>query len=115
MAVEQYRQYIQQLLTEKVQRSALNNYTECEFEKQLIFDLQRDRYQLMHVGWTEREMRNYGCVLHLAIKDGKIWIHQDGTEDGIANALLELGVPKQDIVLAFYPPSMRKYTEFAIQ
>jgi len=25
-----------------------------------------------------------------------------------------LGIPKEDIVLAFHAPSMRKYTEFAI-
>ena len=113
MAVEQYRQYIQQLLTEKVQRTA-HNLRKSRVEKQLIFDVQRDRYQLVHVGWTERESRNYGCLLHLDIKDGKIWIHHDGTEEGIADRLVALGVPKQDIVLAFLPPSMRKYSDFAV-
>ena len=41
----------------------------------------------------------YGPVLHLDIIDNKIWIQQDGTEVGIANELVELGVPKQDIIL----------------
>lgn len=35
------------------------------------------------------------------------------TEEGIANELLRKGVPKEDIVLAFHPPDVRKYTEFA--
>ena len=107
-----YRQYIQQLLHEKIQRTA-NNTVPPLFEKQLIFDTERDHYQLVHVGWTWQEYRNYGCVLHLDIKDEKIWIQHDGTEEGIANALVALGVPKEDIVLAFHAPSMRQYTGFA--
>ncbi|MGC1305871.1 MAG: element excision factor XisI family protein [Phormidesmis sp.] len=51
--------------------------------------------------------------MHLDIKDGKIWIQHDGTEAGIATQLLELGVPANDIVLAFHSPNMRKFTEFA--
>lgn len=46
--------------------------------------------------------------------NGKLWIQHDGTEDGIANRLVELGVPKSDIVLAFHPPYKRPYTDFAI-
>lgn len=46
------------------------------------------------------------------ITAGKIWIQYDGTEVGIANQLVELGVPKQDIILAFHKPSVRKYTDF---
>ncbi len=46
--------------------------------------------------------------------DHKIWIQQDGSDVGIANELVELGVPNQDIVLGFDPPMMRKLSEFAI-
>jgi hypothetical protein len=53
-------------------------------------------------------------VRHLDSVAGKIWIQQDGTEVGIANQLVELGVPKSDIVLGFNPPMMREYTEFAV-
>lgn len=54
-------------------------------------------------------------MLHVNIKDEKIWIQHDGTERGITNDLLELGVPKHDIVLAFQSPARRKYTDFAVQ
>ena len=53
-------------------------------------------------------------MLHLDIIDGKIGIQHDGTDIGIADELVALGVPKQDIVLAFHAPSMRKHTEFAV-
>jgi hypothetical protein len=48
------------------------------------------------------------------IRDEKIWIQHDGTEGGIANELVERGVPKQDIVLAFHSPFKRQFTEFAV-
>jgi hypothetical protein len=111
MAVEHYRQLIQDLLTERVQRSA-QSPTPSLVEKQLIFDPKRDHYQLVHVGWKPNGRRNYGCVLHLDIKDDKIWIQHDGTEVGIANLLVERGVPRQDIVLAFLDPFMRQYSAF---
>jgi hypothetical protein len=56
----------------------------------------------------------YGCVIHVDIKDGKIWIQRDRTEVGVANELVNAGFPKQDIVLAFKAPYKRKFTEFAV-
>ena len=35
------------------------------------------------------------------------------TEADIVDSLVERGVPPEDIVLAFHPPEMRHYTEFA--
>ncbi|MEH1911999.1 MAG: XisI protein [Nostoc sp.] len=107
--LEQYRGYIQQSLAEYASRSS----SKSEIEKQVIFDTIHDHYQLVYVGWKNRR-RQYGCVLHLDIKDGKIWIQYDGTEIGIANELVKLGVPKEDIVLAFNEPLVRQYTGFAV-
>ncbi len=82
-------------------------------QAEIIFDTERDRYQLVYVGWRDSK-RVYGVVLHVDIIDGKIWVQQDGTEVGIANKLVELGVSKQDIVLGIDPPKMRQYTDFAV-
>jgi XisI protein len=46
--------------------------------------------------------------------DGKVWIQMDGTEDGIAQELIQSGIPKEDIVLGFHEPSIRPYTGFAV-
>ncbi|MGB3494916.1 MAG: XisI protein [Elainellaceae cyanobacterium] len=107
--VTDYRQLVQELL------EAYSNidFSNPDLETEVIFDTQRDRYQIVHVGWSNKR-RVYGCVLHLDIKDGKIWIQHDGTEGGIANELLERGVPKHDIVLGFHSPFKRQYTEFAV-
>jgi XisI protein len=46
--------------------------------------------------------------------DEKFWVQHDGTEDAIADQLVEKGVPKKDIVLAYHAPYVRQYTEFAL-
>ncbi len=110
-SVAKYRQYIQMLLTERAQRSNLGKDAE-EYEIETLFDTDRDHYQLLHVGWS-RNHRSFSCILHLDIRGNKIWIQHDGTEEGIANPLVDLGVPKEDIVLAFHEPGVRQYTGFA--
>ena len=109
-SINQYRQYIQNILLEKSQRSSKNKIS-SEYEVQTIFDTERDHYQLLRVGWRNNK-RDFGCVLHLDIKDDKIWIQHDSTDTGIANQLLEMGVPKEDIVLAFHEPEVRQFTGF---
>jgi hypothetical protein len=52
-------------------------------------------------------------TVYVRIRDHKFWIEEDLTEDGIANDLVQAGVPPEDIVLAFHEPKMRQYTDFA--
>ncbi len=105
-----YRQYIQDLLTQRANRRSPHDPVVSE----TIFDPISDRYQLVNVGWKDSTTRIYGCILHVDIKDGKIWVQHDGTEEAIADQLVALGVPKQEIVLAYYAPYVRQYTEFAL-
>ncbi|NES80693.1 MAG: hypothetical protein F6K10_04420 [Moorea sp. SIO2B7] len=77
------------------------------------FDNERDQYLWFQVGWTPEE-RIKGISVHIRLKNKKIYIEEDWTEEGIANKLLREGVPKEDIVLAFHDPETRKLTELAI-
>jgi hypothetical protein len=67
----------------------------------------------MSAGWNGRH-RIHGCVLHVDIKNGKIWIQHDGTEEGIANRLVKSGVFREDVVLAFHTPFKHRFTDFAV-
>ena len=106
--LDQYRQYIQTV----IKRHAMHKPAFGEVELQTIFDNEHNHYQLVHAGWNKNH-RNYGCLMHMDIKNDKIWIQYDGTESGVANELVELGVPKSDIVLAYHPVYKRPYTTFA--
>lgn len=82
-------------------------------QPQLIIDEKNERYLLIEMGWQEQR-RIYGVLIHMDIVDGKIWIQQDGTEDGVASELVLLGIPKQQIVLGFKSENRRRITEFAV-
>jgi hypothetical protein len=106
--LDTYRNYVQETIRKYASHRTSNENVDVE----TIFDTDRDHYQLVYAGWRDFH-RIYGCVLHVDIKNGKIWIQHDGTEGGIANELVDLGVPKEDIVLAFHAPFKRPYTGFA--
>ena len=103
-----YSKIIQQIL-HKHSGNDFANGTEI----QLLFDTIRHHYQVLHIGWKEQK-RVYGVIIHVDIIDDKIWIQRDGTEVGIANELLAVGIPKEKIVLAFKSPFKRQFTDFAI-
>jgi hypothetical protein len=107
--VDDYRRLVQNILTEHSQFKASNE----DVEAQTIFDAERDHYQLVHTGWSNKR-RVYGCVIHIDIKNDKIWIQHDGTEGGVALELEQRSVPKKDIVLAFQSPFKRQFTEYAV-
>jgi hypothetical protein len=48
------------------------------------------------------------------IIDDKVWIQYDGTSQPVAEALLEAGILREDIVLGFHPDELRQYTGFAV-
>lgn len=103
-----YSKIIQEILT---QHSVNDGHFGTEI--QLIFDAKRHHYQILNIGWKEQQ-RIYGAIVHVDLKDDKIWIQRDGTEIGIANQLIAAGVPKQDIVLGFQAPYKRSLTDFAV-
>jgi hypothetical protein len=71
-----------------------------------------DRLQLLMRSSTYDRIN--GITTYVRIRDSKFWIEEDWTEEGIANELINAGVPKEDIVLAFHNPKMRSHTEFAV-
>ena len=79
----------------------------------VVFDDERGHYMLITRGW-ECEHRVKNLFLYVRIHDGKFWVEEDWSEDGIANHLLKAGVPKDKIVLAFQPPKTREMGEFAL-
>jgi XisI protein len=106
--LDKYRQIIEKVLSDY----AAVPYVHGEFKSEILFDRQRDRYALINVGWNN-ERRVHGCILHLDIIEGKIWIQRDGTESGIALDLEQAGVPREDIVLGFREAFLRPHTGYA--
>ncbi len=110
---EQYASVVKQLLEDHAAyRSRAYQQAKTDERSITLYDDLQNRYALIDLGWYEGK---YGRKLVglLELIHNKVWIHQDDTEDGIANELVELGIPGSSIVLAFTRPEMRSHTGFA--
>lgn len=106
--LDTWRDVLERILTEH----AAIPYANGDVQTAAVFDRERDRYLLIDLGWKGGQ-RVHGALVHVDIVEGRFWIQHDGTENGVANDLVDAGVPRDRIVLAFHPPALRGLTGFA--
>jgi hypothetical protein len=106
--VAHYREIVRRL----VEEYASYKPSHGQIETEAIADHDKGHYEVMHVGW-DGTRRVHGCVVHIDIIDGKVWIQYDGTNRAVADELIEAGIPRDDIVLGFQPARVRPLTGFA--
>ena len=109
--ITQFRQailsVIEDYIAEQTKQTSLN-----EVQYQPIIDNEHHRYQLLTVGWHNRQ-RIHSLIFHMDIINDKIWIQNDNLEYSVAERLVDRGISKKDIVLAYFSPSHRAFTEYA--
>ncbi|MFN5872477.1 MAG: XisI protein [Aphanizomenon sp.] len=99
-----YRELIKKILTE---------YDQLVHQSPDYDSETHDHYLWLTVDWQE-DKRLKSTHIHVRIKNNKIYIEEEWTQEGITTELLREGVPKEDIVSAFHDPETRKFTEFAV-
>jgi len=106
--LNRYREIIEQTLTE------IANYIpqDSQSPHKTVFDRHADSYALIEVGWAENQ-RIHQFIIHLEIINGKVWVQADNTDMNVTRELERAGIPKNDIVLGFQPPTVRRYTDYA--
>jgi hypothetical protein len=107
--LDTYRQCIEKVLCDYAQLP----YAYGEVKREVVSDRHGDHYLLLAVGWDGAQ-RVHGSIVHIDIINDKVWIQRDGTEHGIAEDLVAAGIPRDHIVLAFRPPDLRQYTDYAV-
>jgi hypothetical protein len=93
-----YREIVKQV----IERYSKLRPSHGDIRLDTVFDDTQNRYALMQVGW-DRGGRIRGNLIYVTLQDGKVYIEYDGIETGIADNLMEKGIPEEDIVLAFVP------------
>lgn len=88
-------------------------YVNTNLKNRAAYDHENKQYLIISEGWQNNQ-HFHSCLIHIEIINDKIWIQCDNTEAGIANELVASGIPKEDIVLGFHEPNVRKYTGFAV-
>ena len=107
--IEKYQQVIKGILDEFIATMSAN----LEEEVFLVEDKINKNYLIYHNAWRQSS-RSYGCILHVRIKNEKVYVEYDGTDQAFADIFVAAGIPKEDIVLAFHAPAKRPYTGFAV-
>jgi hypothetical protein len=112
--LEQYRTIIKNVLTRYYDMTIAQRHFQegSELSDRLAFDEQRDQYLWFRFGWDDKKLVQH-IIMYLSIKNGKGWVEQDLTDPCVVDALLEAGIPTNDIVLGLHPPRKRALTEFA--
>ncbi len=106
--IENYREIVRALIQDYAQYHPSHG----EIQIEVIFDESNDHYALVYAGWNP-PYRIHGSVIHIDIREGKVIIQHDGTEDAIAERLVDAGIPRDAIVLAYLSPRIRALTDFA--
>ncbi len=80
---------------------------------QIIADKTNHHYLLLRLGWANQKHIHF-CPFQFDIKNNKIWIQVNNTETMVADELMNRGIEKSDIVLAFHREDMRQFTGFSV-
>jgi hypothetical protein len=95
-----------QIITELILKYAQFRPSHGDIRLDPVLDEKRNHYALMQVGW-DRGKRVRGNLIYITLKQEKVYIEYDGTEMGITEELINMGIPEQDIVLAFQAPEIK--------
>ncbi len=107
--VTQYQNAIIALLEEY---AAIKPKNMPDIEQEVLADRKRNHFALIRLGWDDGRFV-YHCVMHFDLKDEKVWLQQNWTDQNLADELIAKGVDRQDIVLGFVPPYARAHTGYA--
>ena len=109
MVSMKYQEIVRNLILEHAQHKPKHG----DIEVRAIIDEEQGIYLVQQTGW-QNQRRVHGTSVHIDLIGDKVWVQHDGTRDGVANELVEAGIPKEDIVIGFRPPHIRPATGFAV-
>lgn len=99
--LKKYRKIIAEILNKTASRGS----SVGQIDEYVVCDDKTDNYLLLNVGWHPSGRRQQGIPIHIRIKNGKVWVEWDGTDQEIVQQLIDGGIPEKDIVLGFEKPA----------
>jgi hypothetical protein len=107
--LNRYRQMVRNLIEEYASyKPAYGNIS-----TQAVIDREQDHYEVSQTGWNG-DRRIHGSIIHIDIRDGKVWIEYNGTDARLGEELAAAGIPRNDIVLGFQPEELRSLSGFGV-
>ena len=106
--IERYREIVCRLIDEYASYKPAHG----DIRTEAVVDREHDHYEVMQVGWNAGR-RVHGSIIHIDIRDGKVWIEHNGTDARLGEELVAAGIPRNDVVLGFQPPDVRPLTSYS--
>lgn len=104
--VDRFRTIIQRVLVSIADDRSSNQDVSTE----ILLDREHDNYMVLQLGWRGSK-RIQDVIALIRIREGKILIEEDWTEEGIISFLEQAGVQEAQILLAFNPPFLTEMME----
>ncbi|MBC8230114.1 XisI protein [bacterium] len=104
---EEYKETIKQLILDYAKIKPAYG----DIDREVVFDEERGHYEILSIGW-EGKKRIHSAVIHIDIKDSKVWLQKNSTDLEVAEELVEAGIPREQIVLGSVLPQSRKLTKY---
>jgi XisI protein len=95
--IEKYRQILESVVKRHAQFQPANG----QIETHAVCDRENDEYMVIDSGWNEKGRRIYDVVLHFRLQTGTVYVERDNTDAEVVRELLEAGIEKVDIILAY--------------
>jgi hypothetical protein len=107
--LDRYREIVRRLIEEYASYKPAYG----DIRTEAVVDRERDHYEVIQLGWNNGH-RVHGSVIHIDIRDGKVWIEHNGTDARLGEELVAAGIPRDDIVLGFQPAEVRPLTSYGV-
>ncbi len=78
-----------------------------------MFYDERGQYLVVDFGWNGDKYL-HATPIHISLVDREVWIQYNDTQEGVATDLMAAGISREDIVLGFRHPKIRKHKGFAV-
>jgi hypothetical protein len=72
--LDRYRELVCRLIEEYASYKPANG----DIRTKAVLNRERDHYEVMQVGW-EGDRRVHGSIIHIDIRDGKVWLEYNST------------------------------------
>ncbi|HSK72043.1 MAG TPA: element excision factor XisI family protein [Pyrinomonadaceae bacterium] len=95
--IENYRQILQQTVNRHAQFQPANG----QIETRAVCDRETNEFLVVDSGWNEKGRRIYDVILHFRLQDGTVYVERDNTDAEVVRDLLEAGIEKDNIILAY--------------
>lgn len=92
-----YREILQSIVNRHAKFQPANG----NIQTHAVCDAESDDYMVVDSGWNEKGRRIYDVVIHFRLQDGKVSVERDNTDAEIVRELIEDGIAKDDITLAY--------------